>query len=134
MDTCPVIDHSLLFIDHVYNPTLTISIVDLRPKLNSKMSIVKFVLVSGDFMGEWVETPKYWKWRSFTKVTMPIPVQRNSSYDEFVASVMQIGDLDYALSDVVISYLMYLREKVNHKIINNDVRVLTYAYFEDKYS
>ncbi|PHT26841.1 hypothetical protein CQW23_33552 [Capsicum baccatum] len=54
------------------------------------MSIAEFVLISGDFMGEWVETSKYWKWRSFTKVTILIPVRRNSLYDEFVASVMPI--------------------------------------------
>ncbi|KAM3281498.1 hypothetical protein P3S67_028520 [Capsicum chacoense] len=90
------------------------------------MSIAEFVLVSGDFMGEWVETSKCWKWRSFTKVTIPIPVCRNSSYDEFVASVMQSGDLDCASSDVVISYVMHLREKVNPTIINSDIRALKY--------
>ncbi|PHT38189.1 hypothetical protein CQW23_21762 [Capsicum baccatum] len=77
-------------------------------------------------IGEWVETSKCWKWRSFTKVIILIPVRRNSSYDEFVASVMQSGDLDYTPSDVVISYVMHLREKVNPMIINSDVRVLTY--------
>ncbi|PHT90739.1 hypothetical protein T459_05852 [Capsicum annuum] len=91
------------------------------------MSIAEFILVSGDFMKKWVETPKCWKWRSFTKVTIPIPVRRNSSYDEFVASVMQSGNLDCAPSDVVISYLMHSREKVNPMIINSDVRVLTTA-------
>ncbi|PHU28999.1 hypothetical protein BC332_01092 [Capsicum chinense] len=73
-----------------------------------------------------VETPKCWKWRSFTKVIIPIPVRRNSSYDKFVASVIQSGDLDCTPSDVVMSYLMHSREKVNSTIINNDVRVLTY--------
>ncbi|PHT86406.1 hypothetical protein T459_08512 [Capsicum annuum] len=48
------------------------------------MSIAEFVLVFGDFMGEWVETPKCWKWKSFTKVKMPIPVCRTSSYDELI--------------------------------------------------
>ncbi|PHU15159.1 hypothetical protein BC332_16364 [Capsicum chinense] len=90
------------------------------------MSIAEFVLISGDFMGEWAETSKCWKWRSFTKMTISISVRRNSSYDEFVASVMQSGDLDCASSDVVISYAMHSREKVNHTIINSDVRVLTY--------
>ncbi|PHT98874.1 hypothetical protein BC332_32202 [Capsicum chinense] len=73
------------------------------------MSIVEFVLVSGDFMEEWVETSKCWKWRSFTKS----------------------GNLDCTLSDVVISYVMHLREKVNPTIINNDVRVLTYIIDAD---
>ncbi|PHU02298.1 hypothetical protein BC332_27549 [Capsicum chinense] len=95
------------------------------------MSIVEFVLVSGDFMGEWVETPKCWKWRSFIKVTILIPVRRNSLYDEFVISVIQSEDLDCAPSNVVISYLMHLREKVNPTIINNDVRVLTYIMDAD---
>ncbi|PHU10361.1 hypothetical protein BC332_22221 [Capsicum chinense] len=86
----------------------------------------EFVLVSGDFMGEWVETHKCWKWRSFTKVTILIPVRRNSSYDELVESVMQSRDLDYAPSNLVISYLMHSRAKVNPTIINSDVHVLTY--------
>ncbi|PHT28227.1 hypothetical protein CQW23_32174 [Capsicum baccatum] len=95
------------------------------------MSIAEFVLGSGDFMGEWVETSKCWKCRSFTKVIILIPIRRNSSYDEFVASVMQSGDLDCALSDVVISYVMHSREKVNPTIINSDVRVLTYTMDAD---
>ncbi|KAM3325831.1 hypothetical protein P3S67_000956 [Capsicum chacoense] len=95
------------------------------------MSIAEFILVSGDFMGEWVETSKYWKWRSFTKVTIPIPVRRNSSYDKFVASVMQSGDLYCALRDVAISYVMHSREKVNPTIINSNVRVLTYIMDAD---
>ncbi|KAM3238968.1 hypothetical protein P3L10_014001 [Capsicum annuum] len=44
---------------------------------------------------------------------------------------MQSGDLDCAPSDVVISYLMHSREKVNPTIINNDVRVLTYIMDAD---
>ncbi|PHT25295.1 hypothetical protein CQW23_35072 [Capsicum baccatum] len=90
------------------------------------MSIAEFILVSGDFMGEWVETSKCWKWKSFNKVTILIPVRRTSSYDEFVASIMQSGDLDCTPNDVVISYVMHSREKVNPTIINSDVRVLTY--------
>ncbi|PHU13796.1 hypothetical protein BC332_15001 [Capsicum chinense] len=82
-------------------------------------------------MGEWVENPKYWKWRSFIKVIILIPVHRNSSYDKFVASIMQNGDLDCAPSDVVISYLIYLREKVNPIIINSNIRVLTYIMDAD---
>ncbi|KAF3626919.1 hypothetical protein FXO38_28996 [Capsicum annuum] len=95
------------------------------------MSIAEFVLVSGDFMGEWVDTSKCWKWRSFNKVTIPSPVRRNSSYDEFVASVMQSGDLDCAPSNVVISYVMHSREKVNPTIINCYVRVLMYIMDAD---
>ncbi|PHT67575.1 hypothetical protein T459_27062 [Capsicum annuum] len=90
------------------------------------MSIAKFVLISGDFMGGWVETPKCWKWRSFTKVAIPVAVCCNSSYDELVASAMQSGDLDCASGNVVISYLIHSKEKVNPTIINSDVRVLMY--------
>ncbi|KAF3649430.1 hypothetical protein T459_22933 [Capsicum annuum] len=69
--------------------------------------------------------------KSFTKVRISIPVHRNSSYDEFVASIMQIGELDCAPSDVVISYVMHSREKMNPTIINSDVRVLTYIMDAD---
>ncbi|PHU23409.1 hypothetical protein BC332_08516 [Capsicum chinense] len=62
---------------------------------------------------------------------MPILIPRNSLYAKFVTSVMQRGDLDCAPSDVVISYLMHSREKVNPTIINNDVRVLTYMMDAD---
>ncbi|PHU24642.1 hypothetical protein BC332_09749 [Capsicum chinense] len=68
------------------------------------MSVTEFVLVAGDFLGEWVNTPKGWKWRSFTKS----------------------GDLDCASSNVVISYLMHSMGKVNRTIINNDGRVSFY--------
>ncbi|PHU00858.1 hypothetical protein BC332_30645 [Capsicum chinense] len=74
----------------------------------------------------WQNRLLYYGGRAFTKVTISIPVRRNSSYDEFVASVMQSGDLDCAPSDVVISYVMHSREKVNPTIINSNVRVLTY--------
>ncbi|PHT55440.1 hypothetical protein CQW23_03926 [Capsicum baccatum] len=97
------------------------------------MSIVEFVLVSGDFMGEWVETSKCYKWRSFTKVTIPIPVRHNSSYDKFFATVMQSMDLYCMPSDVVISYVMHSSKKVNPTIINSDVRVLTYIMDADTY-
>ncbi|PHT26245.1 hypothetical protein CQW23_34141 [Capsicum baccatum] len=77
-------------------------------------------------MGEWLKTLKCWKWRSFMKVTIPVVVRHNSSYDELVASVMQSGNLDCAPDDMVISYLMNLREKLNPTIINSDVSVLMY--------
>ncbi|KAM3340189.1 hypothetical protein P3S68_030059 [Capsicum galapagoense] len=44
---------------------------------------------------------------------------------------MQSGDLDCTLSDVVISYLMHSREKVNPMIINSDVRMLAYIMDAD---
>ncbi|PHT42814.1 hypothetical protein CQW23_16839 [Capsicum baccatum] len=92
----------------------------------------EFVLVSGDFMGEWLETPKCWKWRSFRKVTIPVVVRRNSSYDELVASVMQSGNLDCSPRDILFSYLINSREKVNPTIINSDVRVRIYMMDVDK--
>ncbi|PHT54000.1 hypothetical protein CQW23_08462 [Capsicum baccatum] len=100
----------------------------LRPRTSQHG---EFVLVSGDFMGEWVETSKCWKWRSFNKVTIPIPVRCNRLYNKFVASVIQSRDLDCTPSDVVISYVMYSREKVNPTIINSDVRVMTYIMDAD---
>ncbi|PHT93905.1 hypothetical protein T459_01787 [Capsicum annuum] len=44
---------------------------------------------------------------------------------------MQSGNLDCTPSDVVISYVMYSREKVNPTIINSDVCVLTYIMDAD---
>ncbi|KAM3251480.1 hypothetical protein P3L10_005550 [Capsicum annuum] len=44
---------------------------------------------------------------------------------------MQSGDLDCAPSDMVISYVMHSREKVNPTIINTDVCVLTYIMDAD---
>ncbi|PHU09298.1 hypothetical protein BC332_21158 [Capsicum chinense] len=67
-------------------------------------------------MGGWLKTLKCWKWRSFTKVTIPVIVRRNSSYDELVASIMQSRNLDCAPGDMVISYLMNLREKAERSI------------------
>ncbi|PHT48354.1 hypothetical protein CQW23_12562 [Capsicum baccatum] len=55
-----------------------------------------------------------------------VSVRRNSSYDDLVASIMESGDLDCAPSDVVISYLMHLRENVHPTITNNDKRVSLY--------
>ncbi|PHT76644.1 hypothetical protein T459_20166 [Capsicum annuum] len=78
-----------------------------------------------------VENLKCWKWRSFTKVTIPILVRRNSSYDKFIASIMQRGDLDCTSCDVMISYVMYLSKKVNPTIINSDVHVMTYIIDAD---
>ncbi|PHT25120.1 hypothetical protein CQW23_09672 [Capsicum baccatum] len=45
--------------------------------------------------------------------------------------VKKSEDLDCASSDVVISYLMHSREKVNPTIINNDVCVLIYMMDAD---
>ncbi|PHT49393.1 hypothetical protein CQW23_09140 [Capsicum baccatum] len=72
------------------------------------------------------DSQKYSQHRSFTKVTLPIAIRCNGSYDELVASVKQNGDLDCSSTNVVISYLMHSRETVNPTIINNDARVSLY--------
>ncbi|PHT36282.1 hypothetical protein CQW23_23982 [Capsicum baccatum] len=59
-------------------------------------------------------------------MTLPIAVRCNDSYDNLVASVVECGDLDYAPSDVVISYLTHWREKVHPTIINSDKHVSLY--------
>ncbi|KAF3650864.1 hypothetical protein FXO38_16921 [Capsicum annuum] len=59
-------------------------------------------------------------------MTISIAVRHNSSNDELVASVMQSGDLDCVPGNMVISYLMHSRKKVNPTIINSDVRMLMY--------
>ncbi|PHU28956.1 hypothetical protein BC332_01049 [Capsicum chinense] len=49
-----------------------------------------------------------------------------SSYNELVVRVMWSRDLDYAPSNMVISYLIHSGEKVNPTITNNDARVSLY--------
>ncbi|PHU17717.1 hypothetical protein BC332_13412 [Capsicum chinense] len=60
------------------------------------------------------------------QVTFPVAVHRNGSYDDLVASVLESGDLDFRQSDMVISFLMHLRENMYPMIINNDRRVSLY--------
>ncbi|PHT78488.1 hypothetical protein T459_16540 [Capsicum annuum] len=52
-------------------------------------------------MGEWDETPKFWKWKSFTKVTLPIAVRHNGSYDDMIASIIEGKKLDCELNGVM---------------------------------
>ncbi|KAF3681117.1 putative peroxisomal fatty acid beta-oxidation multifunctional protein AIM1-like [Capsicum annuum] len=66
------------------------------------------------FNGDWV-------------TIQPIP----GSFVVNVGDHLESGDLDCAPSDVVISYVMHSREKVNPTIINSDVRVLTYIMDAD---
>ncbi|KAG5630853.1 hypothetical protein H5410_002570 [Solanum commersonii] len=54
----------------------------------SIMAVAEFVVAGGDYMGVWVETPKSWNWKSFSKTTMPIALHRNGSYDDMIASVI----------------------------------------------
>ncbi|PHU22851.1 hypothetical protein BC332_07958 [Capsicum chinense] len=48
-------------------------------------------------------------------MTLPIMVGRNGSYNDLVASIIDIGDLNCEPNDVVISYLMNSREKAYFK-------------------
>ncbi|KAG5579624.1 hypothetical protein H5410_050251 [Solanum commersonii] len=40
-------------------------------------------------MGVWEETPKRWNWKSFSKMTVPIALHHNGSYDDMIASVIE---------------------------------------------
>ncbi|KAK6803355.1 hypothetical protein RDI58_001139 [Solanum bulbocastanum] len=53
------------------------------------MTVAKFVVASGDYMGVWEETPKSWNWKCFSKTTVPIALRRNGSYDDMIASVIK---------------------------------------------
>lgn len=53
-------------------------------------------------------------------MTLPIVVCCNGSYDDLVTSIMDSGDLDCELSNVMISYLTKSRKKVHPMIISND--------------
>ncbi|KAG5598622.1 hypothetical protein H5410_029992 [Solanum commersonii] len=53
------------------------------------MAVTKFVIAGGDYMGVWEETPKSWNWKSFSKMTVPIALRRNGSYDDMIASVIE---------------------------------------------
>lgn len=53
-------------------------------------------------------------------MTLPIVVCCNGSYDDLVTSIMDSGDLDCELSNVMISYLTKSRKKVHSMIISND--------------
>ena len=68
------------------------------------MVVAEFVVVVGDYMGVWEETPKIWVWKSFTKTTVPIALRRNGSYADMIASVIEAGELCCEPSDLVISY------------------------------
>uniref|UniRef100_M1DY04 Mutator-like transposase n=1 Tax=Solanum tuberosum TaxID=4113 RepID=M1DY04_SOLTU len=60
------------------------------------MAVVEFVVAGGDYMGVWEETLKSWNWKSFSKMTVPILLHRNGSYDDMIASIIEadIGGID----------------------------------------
>jgi len=90
------------------------------------MAVAEFVVVGGDYIGVWEETPKNWIWKSFSKMTVPIALRRNGSYNDMMASVIEAGELDCEPRDLVISYQMNGRGKVHPTFINNDRNVSLY--------
>ncbi|XP_060201944.1 uncharacterized protein LOC132630381 [Lycium barbarum] len=92
-------------------------------------SIEEYVIVSGDYMGEWVETPKFWNWNFASKVTVPIVVRCNGTYNDSVESVKESGELDCEPSDLRISYMingLLTKGKAHLSFIMNDRHVVLY--------
>ncbi|KAG5580873.1 hypothetical protein H5410_051500 [Solanum commersonii] len=90
------------------------------------MIVEEFVVAGGDYMGVWEETPKSRNWKSFSKTTVPIALRCNSSYDDMIASVIEAGELTCEPNDLVISYQINGREKINPTFIKNDRHVRLY--------
>ncbi|XP_059302282.1 uncharacterized protein LOC132054255 [Lycium ferocissimum] len=92
-------------------------------------SIGEYVIVGGDFTGEWVETPKCWNWNSSSKVTVSIVVRLNGTYNDLVESVKESGELDCEPSDLRISYMINAlptKGKAHPSFITNDRHVVLY--------
>ena len=51
------------------------------------------VIAGGDYMGVSKETLKSWFWKSFSKTIVPISLSYNGSYDDMIASVIEVGEL-----------------------------------------
>ncbi|KAG5570505.1 hypothetical protein H5410_060271 [Solanum commersonii] len=77
-------------------------------------------------MGVWEETPKSSNWKSFSKTVVPIALHRNGSYDNMIASVIEVGKLTCVPNDLVISYQMNGRGKIHPTFIKNDRHVSLY--------
>ncbi|KAF3662054.1 hypothetical protein T459_17069 [Capsicum annuum] len=90
------------------------------------MVVAEVVIVGGDYMDMWEEGPNYWKSKSSSKETVPIPLRRNSSYDNMVRSVIERRELDYEPKNIMISYLMNGRGKIHPTFIKNDRHVSLY--------
>ncbi|KAM3218688.1 hypothetical protein P3L10_023219 [Capsicum annuum] len=90
------------------------------------MKVAEVIVVGGNYMGVWEEGPNSWKWKLSSKETVPIPLHRNSSYDDMVRSVIENGELDCEPKNVVISYVMNGRGKIHSTFINNDRHVPLY--------
>uniref|UniRef100_M1DA85 Uncharacterized protein n=1 Tax=Solanum tuberosum TaxID=4113 RepID=M1DA85_SOLTU len=90
------------------------------------MAVPEFVVAGGDYMGVWEETPKSWNWKSFTKTTVPIALRRNDSYDNMIASLIEVGVLTCEPNDLVITYQMNRRGEIHPIFIKNDRHVSLY--------
>ncbi|PHT52856.1 hypothetical protein CQW23_07318 [Capsicum baccatum] len=90
------------------------------------MAVAEVVIVGDNYMGVWEEGPNCWRWKSFTKETVPIPLRRNRSYDDMVRSVIESGELECQPKNIVIIYVMNGRGKIYITFINNDQHVSLY--------
>ncbi|KAF3676589.1 Acetylornithine aminotransferase, mitochondrial [Capsicum annuum] len=90
--------------------------------------VAEEIVVGGNYMGVWEEGPNYWKWKSSSRETVPIPLPRNGSYDYMVRSVIESGELDCEPKNVVISYVMNERGKIHPTFIKNDRHVSLYMF------
>ncbi|PHT33949.1 hypothetical protein CQW23_25749 [Capsicum baccatum] len=70
------------------------------------MAVDDVVIIGGNYIGVWEEGPNYWKLKSSSKETVPIPLHHNGSYDDMVQSVIESGELEYEPNNVVIIYVM----------------------------
>ncbi|KAK4708494.1 hypothetical protein R3W88_029419 [Solanum pinnatisectum] len=77
------------------------------------MTVAKFFVAGGDYMGVWEETPKNWYWKFFSNTVVPIVLRRNGSYDVMIASVIEASELACEPSNLVISYQMNERGKIH---------------------
>ncbi|KAG5615239.1 hypothetical protein H5410_015063 [Solanum commersonii] len=89
------------------------------------MIVAEFVVVDGDYMGVWEETPKSWYCKLFSKTIVPIAL-RNDSYDDMIANVIEAGELACEPDNLVISYQMNGRGKIHPTFIKNDRHVSLY--------
>ncbi|PHU29064.1 hypothetical protein BC332_01157 [Capsicum chinense] len=90
------------------------------------MTVTEVVVVGGNYMGAWEEGPNYWRWKSSTEETSPIPLHHNGSYDNMVRSVIESGELEYKPKNIVICYLMNGQGKMHPTFINNERHVSLY--------
>ncbi|KAG5629448.1 hypothetical protein H5410_001165 [Solanum commersonii] len=90
------------------------------------MVVTELVVAGDDYMEVWEKTPKSWNWKSFSKMTVPIALRRNGSYDNMIASVIEAGELTCEPNDLVITYQMNGRGKMHPTFIKNDRHVSLY--------